>query len=104
MFDWTRSWIRLRRESAAIKSGRLIDLFYDDEVYIFARQLNDEIVIIAINRENKTKHIAVPAVTVGLKDGTTLKSVIGPKSSSRVVNGDVTLSLPPQMAVAFKAL
>ncbi len=103
MFAWTRSWISLRRESAAIRSGRLIDLHYDDEVYIFARQLNEETIIIAFNRENKTKHIGVPAATIGLKDGTNVKSVIGPATRNRVANGEVTLSLAPRMAMAFKA-
>jgi neopullulanase len=103
MFDWTRSWIRLRRENAAVRSGRLIDLFYDDEVYIFARQLNQETIIVAINRESKEKQITISAASIGLKDGATVKSVIGPGSSSRIVDGKVRLHLPSQTAVAFKA-
>ena len=105
MFDWTRSWIRLRREHAAIRSGRLIDLFYDDEGYVFARQLGNETIIIAINRQNQKKQVSIPATAIGLKDGTTLRTVIGTDAaSSRVSNGEVTLNLPPQTAVAFKAL
>ncbi len=103
MFDWTRSWIRLRREHAAIRSGRLIDLFADDESYVFARQLNDETVIIAINRENKTKQVTIPAGSIELKDGVVLKSLIGAEASSRVLNGEATLNVPAQTAVAFKA-
>jgi glycosidase len=103
MFDWTRSWIRLRRESAAIRSGQLIDLYYDDEVYVFARKLNSETVIVAINRQNQTQQITVPAGSIGLREGTKLQSVIGPDASSRVANGEATLSLPAQTAVAFKA-
>ena len=55
MFDWTRSWIRLRREHAAMRSGRLIDLFYDDETYVFARQHKNETVIIALNRQDQAE-------------------------------------------------
>ena len=104
MFDWTRSWIRLRREHGAIRSGRMIDLFYDDETYVFARQLANETVIIALNRENKQKQVTLPAGSIGLKDGTTLKTVLGADASSKVVNGEVALNLPAQTAVAFKAL
>jgi neopullulanase len=103
MFDWTRSWIRLRREHQAIRSGRLIDLFSDDETYVFARQDNNETLIIALNRQNQAKRVIVPAGTIGLKDGTTLKSVIGVDTSSNVANGEATLNLPAQTAVAFKA-
>ena len=103
MFDWTRSWIRLRREHAAIRSGRLIDLFADDETYVFARQLNAETVVIAFNRDKQAKQVTIPAASIGLDDRTTLKSLIGPEASGRVINGEATLNLPAQTAVAFKA-
>jgi hypothetical protein len=103
MFDWTRSWIRLRREHAALRSGRLIDLFSDDESYVFARQHNNETLIIALNRQNQQKQVTIPAGTIGLKDGVTLKSVIGVDTTSRVVNGEAALNLPAQTAIAFKA-
>ena len=103
MFDWTRWWIRLRREHAAIRSGRTIDLFYDDETYVFARQQTGETVIIALNRQNRYRQVTVPAGTIGLTDGTTLRSVLGVKTSSKVINGEVSLDLPPQTAIAFKA-
>jgi glycosidase len=104
MFDWTRAWIRLRRENAAIRSGRLIDLFSDDESYVFARQQGTETVIIALNRDKQEKRVVVPAGAIGLKDNVTLKPLLGTGASSRVIQGEATLILPQQTAVAFKAL
>jgi glycosidase len=101
MFEWTRQWIQLRRVNAAMRIGRTIDLFSDDESYVFARQHGSETLIIAFNRQNQPKQVKVPAI--GLKDGVTLKSVIGTETTSRVVNGEVVLDLPAQTAVAFKA-
>ena len=98
MFDWTRAWIRLRHEHPALRSGKLIDLFSDDETYVFARQLDTETIIVAFNRENRAKQISVP---VGLKDGVTLKTLIGPATIARVVHGEAKLNLPPQVAMAF---
>ncbi len=103
MFEWTRQWIQLRREHVSIRSGRLIDIFFDDESYVFARQQGDETVIISINRQNSNKYVSVPARSLGLKDGVTLKAVLGVDVSSRVVNGEATLIIPPQTAVALKA-
>ena len=77
MFEWTRQWIQLRREHVAMRSGRTIDLFSDDETYVFARQHGNETLIIAFNRHKQPKQVTVPAGTIGLKDGVTLKSVIG---------------------------
>jgi glycosidase len=103
MFEWTRAWIRLRRAHAAIRSGRLIDLFYDDDTYVFARQHGNETVIIALNRQDQLKQVMVPVGTIGLKDGVTLKSVIGDDTGSRVINGEARLKLPSQSAIAFQA-
>jgi len=101
MFDWTRAWIRLRHEHPALRSGKLIDLFSDDETYVFARQLGTETIVVAFNRENKTKQISVPVGSIDVKDGVTLKSLIGPATRAGVVNGEAKLNLPPQVAMAF---
>jgi len=104
MFDWTRAWIGLRREHAAMRAGKLIDLFYDDESYVFARQLGDETIIVAFNRDNKEKQVTIPAGSIGLKDGVTLKSLIGREMTSRISKGEAILALPPQTAIAFGTL
>ncbi|HKP80895.1 MAG TPA: alpha-amylase family glycosyl hydrolase [Pyrinomonadaceae bacterium] len=103
MFDWTRAWIRLRREHAAMRAGKLIDLFYDDDSYVFARQLGAETIIVAFNRENKPKPVMIPARSIGLKDGVMLKSLIGRETTGRVSKGAALLILPAQTAIAFGA-
>jgi glycosidase len=103
MYDWTRGWIRVRAEHSALRSGGLIDLFYDDDSYLFARQNLVETVIIAINRAGKERKIIVPASSIGLRDGAELKSLFGPASSSRIANGSATLTLAKSSATAFVA-
>ena len=76
-----------------MRSGQLIDLFFDDETYVFARQLEAETIIIAINRENKAKQVSIPVGSIGLKDGVMLKALIG-DVSGRVVKGEAMLTLP----------
>ncbi|HEV8428043.1 MAG TPA: alpha-amylase family glycosyl hydrolase [Pyrinomonadaceae bacterium] len=100
MFDWTRTWTGMRREHAALRSGRLIDLFFDDDAYVFARQLERETIVIAINRDNKAKQVSVPLGSIGLRDGVVLKALIGDVSGS-VVNGEALITLPAQSAIAL---
>jgi neopullulanase len=101
MYDWTRDWIRLRREHSAIRQGRLIDLFHDDDAYVFARQDKTETVIIAINRANKEKNITLPVGSIGLRDGAELTSLIGQVSRARVANERSALTIPAQSGVAY---
>jgi glycosidase len=91
MFEWTKQWIRLRREHSAIRRGRMIDLHYDDNVYVFARQDRSETVIIAINRQDKDQEVAIP-----------FKSIV-PLIGKIRVNSSSTITLPANSAVALKA-
>ena len=104
MFEWTRTWIRLRREHEALRAGKLIDLFVDDETYVFARQTGAETILIAFNRENKSKEISVPVGSIGVKDGATFKSLMGDGASARVMNGEARLMLAPQTAMALASI
>jgi hypothetical protein len=47
--------------------------------------------------------VIIPAGSIGLKDGVTLKSVLGGDTRSKIINGAAALSLPAQTAIAFKA-
>jgi glycosidase len=102
MFDWTRTWLRLRAEHSAIRQGRMIDLFYDDDSYVFARQDQNETVIIAFNRTGQEKKITVPAGAIGLKDGSELAALSGTPADAQVANGQATMTLPARTAVAYR--
>ena len=92
MLDWTRDWIRLRREHSALRRGRLIDLVYDDDVYVFARQDSNETVVIAFNRDDKEHEVNIP-----------FKSIVPLVGKIRVSTGETAITLPAKSAVAFKA-
>src|SRR5690349_4074515 len=91
MFEWTRAWIRLRREHSALRRGRLIDLVYDDNVYVFARVDDAEAIVIGINRGDKPAEVTIPF--------TSLTFLLG-EVRGNSFRGTVTL--PPNSAVAFK--
>ena len=86
-----------------MRSGKLIDLFVDDETYVFARQLGAETIVVAFNRENKPRLISIPVGTIGVKDGVMLKALIGGDVSGRVEKGEARLTLPGKGAVALRA-
>ncbi len=73
MFEWTQAWIRLRREHEALRRGRLIDLHFDDDSYVFARQTGKETVVVAFLRAAGQRELPVPASHLDLPDGTRFK-------------------------------
>jgi glycosidase len=101
MYEWTQSWIRLRATHSALRDGRLIDLFYDDDAYVFARQDQSETVIVAINRSAKERKVSIPAAAIGVREGASLAVLIGTTRGSSVVSGQAILTIPATMAVAY---
>lgn len=72
MFEWTRDWIKLRRENPALQFGKTIDWFYDNEAYIFERSFSSENVssnnvLIAINFSDKTKIVSNKAANFSFR-------------------------------------
>jgi glycosidase len=101
MWQWTHDWLKLRREHSAIRNGRLIDLFYDDDVYAYARQDSKETVVIVINRSGGEKRISFPAATIGVRDDSQFASLYGGTTTRVVTNKDRVLTVAPPMAAAY---
>ncbi|MGZ8847650.1 MAG: alpha-amylase family glycosyl hydrolase [Pyrinomonadaceae bacterium] len=102
MWQWTHDWIKLRREHSAIRRGHLIDLFYDDDVYAYARQDSRETVIILINRSSKERNIKVPTSAIGLRDGTQLSPLYIARAGLVLQKGEASIIIPPGSAIAYR--
>lgn len=103
MWQWTHDWIQLRREHSAIRRGRLVDLFYDDDAYAYARQDSNETLIIAVNRSPVEKRVIIPGAAIGLSERKVLFPCYGMKSGTTAGN-ETALIVPPRMAVACKVM
>jgi neopullulanase len=103
MWQWTHDWLQLRREHSALRGGRLVDLFYDDDAYAYARIDVHETVIVIINRSSTEKSISIPAGSIGVKDGSQLSSLYGGGAGAAVNNKDATLTVPAKMAAVYVA-
>jgi neopullulanase len=101
MWQWTHDWIEVRREHSAIRDGRLIDLFYDDDAYAYARVDANETVIIAINRSAEEKKIRISAAAINARDGGQISPLNGVPGKASLTNGEAVLILPAKMAVAY---
>ncbi len=102
MYEWTREWIRLRREHTAIRRGRLIDVAFDDDAYVYARQDESETVVITINRSLKSKKMVVDLAALNLPEGARLVELeIKNRSSLSIREHKMEFTLAPMSAEAF---
>ncbi len=93
--DWVKALIRLRKDSPALKEGDYIPLFASDtpRVYAFARTLEDERVLVAMNAGEEAVKLRLPVKELGLADGAALRSLTGSRQEVVVENGHVEIAL-----------
>ncbi|MBA3242315.1 MAG: hypothetical protein H0T60_13885, partial [Acidobacteria bacterium] len=102
MYEWTRDWLRLRRETSAIRRGALVDLHFDDDTYAFARRDETTTVVIAFNRAATPKEMQFPAEYLGVSDGAMLSPLLNAEGRPVASGGAFKLRVPAKTAVAYK--
>jgi len=98
-WEWTRNWIELRRKYSAIRNGRLTDLYFDDDAYVFSRHNQEQTLVIAINRSSQTRKLTMDAS--GFPDGTTLAPLLGQSQPATVRANKIELEIPSLTAVPY---
>lgn len=88
MFEWTQKWVKLRKSGLvepkigtggfynnSVKKGRTVDLFYDDDTYVFARFGNPFeftpkfYTVFAFNASDKEKSVELSVEELDWRDG-----------------------------------
>ena len=107
MFDEVQSWLEIRKKFNSLSMGKTIDIRYDTDSYIFARQLNDETIVIGLNRASKDGHISFESKVLGF----TAKNIVcrpdGGRSTVSIsnqggVDATINLSLPRESGIAYE--
>ncbi len=110
MFEWTQKWIKLRRESRALRLGDTIDLFYDNEAYVFARKVSQperiDAKIIGFNTSNKEKTIEISKNSFSklfwIFANDKLSAEIGNITDLQALNGKWKIIIPPKSVIVYR--
>jgi neopullulanase len=102
MYEWTRDLLRLRREHSSVRRGSLLDLYFDDDAYAYARRDAEETVVVAINRAAAPKEITFPASYLDAREGSRLEPLLAAKDSPAVTAGALKFNVPAKSAVFYK--
>ena len=99
--------IKIRKESAALKYGKTIDLFYNENIYVFARQTGKQTVIVAINNSDNKEMLEFQEENLQLPKGEYVFSPDGVGknvdaiSLSSNIDGKFPLILPAKSTVFY---
>jgi glycosidase len=103
VFAHVQRLLRLRHECAPLRRGRTLNLAVDDRTWAYARVLDGQVAVVALNLGSQPATLDVPAAASGLDDGVTLDDRLGSDVRGRVVGGRLRLSLPATSSVVFTA-
>ncbi len=107
MFQHTQKWLEIRRKNDALKFGKTVDLQYNDEIYSFARQHNQETVVLGFNRSNEDRYVEFDESTLNLNNviySPNGSGIVVNLSNQSAINGKAKLQLPPRAAVIYKVI
>jgi glycosidase len=100
IFSAVKSLLKLRREHAALRTGKLFHVFSDDQLYLFVRQNDEERLLVVFNNSAKTQALNIAQPKTPLEDA--LRSTLLYGRATSETNGlELKISAPPQSVSIF---
>jgi len=93
-FEFIRTMSHLHQRLEPLQRGRLINLFVSQQQYVFARRSASGCVVVAFNNDNRPMAMSFDVSATGLTDASVLIDRLGVSKNVRIMNGDLTVSLP----------
>lgn len=102
VFEHVRRLLRLRKEQAALRRGRLVHLLADDTAYAFARVNDGPGVVVAFNGGAQPLLLDVAVSEAALAEGARLREALS-GTEARVQAGRLRIELPPRSSAVYVA-
>ncbi|MEF1229306.1 alpha-amylase family glycosyl hydrolase, partial [Vibrio fortis] len=93
-YVFTQRLIQLRHERQSLQTGAYQELYCDDNVLVYARSLDQEHTLVAINLGSSVTEVTLPVWKLGFESGE-LSSLFDENSVLSVEDGQLQLSLKP---------
>ena len=100
VFSTVKKLLQLRREHAALRTGKLFHIFSDDELYVFVRQTEEDCVLVIFNNSGKSRPLTIPQTNTPLANHSRVKNLYGDATVSS--NGmELKVTAPAQSVSIF---
>jgi glycosidase len=100
VFGYVQALLRLRREHPALSSGRLWHLASDESCYVFARELEEESVLVAFNNSAQSQELRVSFNDTPLERATGFVPLFG-EAQANLSGRELHISAPGQSVSIF---
>lgn len=96
LLGWVKQLISLRKQHSVLRRGDFKRVFVEDKhnVYAFARTLNMQALLVAINASTARRQVRIPLNGLGFLNGQEVHNLLGGERYI-IVGEDLALDLPP---------
>ena len=100
IFLAVRNLLQLRRRHSALRIGKLLHVFSDEELYGFVRQTDDERLLVVFNNGGKSRTITIPAADTPLAD-TLRTTILYGNGTAQATGKEMKITSPSQSVSIF---
>jgi len=92
--------LQIRRRHSALRIGKLLHVFSDEELYAFVRQTDDERLLVVFNNGGKSRTITIPEADTPLAD-TLRTTILYGKGTAQTTGKELKITSPSQSVSIF---
>ena len=100
IFSCVQSLLRLRREHAALRGGRLWHLASDEFSYVFARESEEERLVVAFNNSGQPRELRLPLNDTPAQGAAGISLLFG-EAKADLAGAEIHVSMPAQSLSIF---
>lgn len=100
IFSYVQSLLRLRREHAALRAGKLWHLASDDSSYVFARETEEERLVVAFSNADQPRELRIPLADTPAQRAAEAALLFG-EAKAEVAGGEIHITMPAQSLSIF---
>ncbi len=100
VFTHAQALLALRKNHAALRTGKQWHIGWDDNYYAFLRELPEEKLLVVYNNAGQSRTIEIPVDDTPLETSHQLQPLFG-NGSAEIIAGKVRVSVPPQAIVVL---
>ena len=101
LFSYVQSLLRLRREHPVLARGHLWHLASDDSAYVFARDSEEEKIVVAFNNAKSARDMKISLKDTPLRDAANALSLFG-EANGQLIDSELEFQMPPQSLSIFR--
>jgi glycosidase len=100
IFSYVQSLLRLRREHAALRGGQLWHLASDESSYVFARESEEERLVVAFNNADQPRELRIPLADTPAQEAVDIELVFG-EAKAELAGKEIHITMPAQSLSIF---